>query len=120
MDQMDIQDTFNYAMARWAVDGEVDKTLFDQVVALSIKETNHSNDANYLQCLSVAHWAAGDNEAARTAAEKALTEAEMERVIFSCWRYRDVPYRIFRTDMREISFLIDGDVERIPQFMHRD
>ena len=120
VDQMDIQDTFNYAMARWAVDGEVDKALFDQVIALSINETNDSDDANYLQCLSVALWAVGDNEAARTVAEKALTEAEMERVIFSCWRYRDVSYRAFRTDMREISSMINGDKERIPLFMRRD
>lgn len=120
VDQMDIQDTFNYAMARWAVDGKVDKALFDHVVALSIKETNHADDANYLQCLSVAHWAAGDYETARTVVEKALTEAETERMIFSCWRYRNASNREFRTDMREIASLIDGDEDRIPLFMRRD
>ena len=118
--QMDIQDTFNYAMARWAVDGEVDKALFDQVVALSAVKTNDSDDANYLQCLSVAHWATGDDEAARTVVEKALTEAKRERVIFSCWRYRNVSNREFHADMHEIASLIDGDTERIPLFMRRD
>ena len=118
--QMDIQDTFNYAMARWAVDGKVDKGLFDQVVALSAEKTNDSDDANYLQCLSVAHWAVGDNEAARAVVEKALTEAKRKRVIYSCWRYRNVSNREFRTDMREIASLIDGDTECIPLFMRRD
>ena len=118
--QMDIQDTFNYAMARWAVDGEVDKALFDQVVALSAVKTNDSDDANYLQCLSVAHWANGDDETARTVVEKALTRAKTERVIFSCWRYRNVSNREFHADMHEIASLIDGDTESIPLFMRRD
>ena len=118
--QMGIQDAFNYAMARWAVDGEADKALFDQVVALSAEKTNDSDDANYLQCLSVAHWATGDDEAARVVVEKALNEAKRKRVIFSSWRYRNVSNREFRADMREIASLIDGDTERIPLFMRRD
>ena len=120
VEQMDIQDTFNYAMVRWAIDGKVDKTSFDRIVALSMEKTNNSDDANYLQCLSVAHWASGDNEAARAFADKALTEAKRERVIFSCWRYRNVSNREFRTDMREFASLIDGDGELVPLFMRRD
>ena len=120
VDQMDIQDTFNYAMARWAVDGEVDKTLFDRVLALSAEKTNGSDDANCLQCLSVAHWANGDDETARTVVEKALTRAKTERVIFSCWRYRNVSNREFHADMHEIASLIDGNTEGIPLFMRRD
>ena len=119
-DQMDIQDTFNYAMARWAVDGEVDGSLFDRVLALSAEKTNGSDDSNYLQCLSVAHWANGDDETARTVVEKALTRAKTERVIFSCWRYRNVSNREFHADMHEIASLIDGDTESIPLFMRRD
>ena len=117
---MGIHDSFNYAMARWAADGAVEKGLFDHVVALSQREMKDTSDANHLQCLAVAHWAVGDNGNARTFVEKANYEAERERLIFSCWRYCNVSDREFRVDMREIASLIDGDDERTPQFMRRD
>ena len=120
IEKMSIQDSFNYAMARWAADGTVEKALFGRVVALAqteMKDTNHAND---LQCLAVAHWAIGDNETALTLVEKANYEAERERLIFSCWRYDNVSNREFRADMKEIASLVAGDDDRTPQFMRRD
>ena len=120
IEQLGIHDSFNYAMARWAVDGRVEKTLFDQVVTLSQKEMKDTDDANNLQCLAVAHWAIGDTKAARALVEKAKLESERERLIFSCWRYSNVSNREFRIDMREISSLVDGDDSLTPQFMRRE
>ena len=118
--QMGIHDSFNYAMARWAVDGIVKKALFDRVVELSQKEMKDTDDANNLQCLAVAHWAVGNIEIAQSYVKKANYESERERLIFSCWRYDHVSNREFRADMREIASLIDGNYEQKPQFMHRD
>ena len=120
VDVMDIRDAFNYSMARWAVDGELDSALFCRIVELSKEEKKNIDDANYFQCLTVAHWAVGDNETARTFVEKANHEAERERLIFSCWRYDNVSNQDFRADMREIATLIDGDDEQTPRFMRRD
>ena len=119
-EQMGIHDSFNYAMARWAVDGIVKKALFDRVVELSQKEMKDTDDANNLQCLAVAHWAVGNIEIAQSYVKKANYESERERLIFSCWRYDHVSNREFRADMREIASLIDGNHEQKPQFMHRD
>ena len=120
IEQMEIQVSFNYAMARWAVDGTVEKALFDRVVSLSQMEKKDTNDANFLQCLAVANWAVGDIETARTYAKKANIECEREHLIFSCWRYDHVSNREFRADMREIASLIDGDCELKPEFIRRD
>ncbi len=125
VEQMEIQDAFNYAMARWGIDGSVDGTSFDQVVALSKQDTGKTSDgnadgANYFQCLSVAHWAVKNIETARRYVEKAIQGSDRERLIFSCWRYRNVSDNEFRADMREISSLIDGDIELVPQYMRRD
>ena len=120
VDVMDIRDAFNYSMARWAVDGELDSALFCRIVELSKEEKKNIDDANYFQCLTVAHWAVGDNETARTFVEKANHEAERERLIFSCWRYDNVSNQDFCADMREIATLIDGDDEQTPRFMRRD
>lgn len=119
VEQMDIQDAFNYAMARWAVEGSVEEAPFQRVVDLSQNEMKDTDDANQLQCLAVAHWATGDNETARVFVDRAIHEAERERRIFSCWRYDDVSNREFRADMRDIASMIDGDAELEPKFMHR-
>ena len=120
VEQMGIHDSFNHAMARWAVDGIVKKALFDRVVELSQKEMKDTGDANNLQCLAVAHWAVGNIEIAQTYVKNANYESERERLIFSCWRYDHVSNREFRADMREIASLIDGNYEQKPQFMRRD
>ena len=119
-EQMNIQDSFNYAMARWAIDGSVEKTLFDRVVALTQKDMKGADNANYLQCLAVAHWAVGDVETARTYVEKANHESEREHLIFSCWRYENVSNREFCDDMREFASLIDDNCELEPKYMRRD
>ncbi len=119
VEQMEIQDAFNYAMARWALDGAVDATLFDRVVESAKDGLSDTDDANHLQCLAVAYWAVGDAETGREFVERATRKAAEERMIFSCWRYDNVSRREFRADMQDIAALIDGDAERKPSFMNR-
>ena len=120
IEQMEIQDSFNYAMARWALDGTVERALFSRVIVLSQQDTTDTNGANYFQCLAVAHWAVGDIQTAREFVERANRESETEHLIFSCWRYENVPNREFRVDMSEIASLIDGNLEQEPRYMRSD
>lgn len=119
IEQMDVPDAFNYAMARWAVDGRVDKALFRCVLQLSQDTIEDRSDANFLQCLAVANWAVGEINAGRAFVERANRESERERLIFSCWRYDSVSNRVFRADMHDIASMIDGDGDHKPRFMHR-
>lgn len=68
--QMNVQemlmvDAFNYGMARWGHDGTVSREPFARVV-----ESHDMADrmgANHLQCMSIAHWVAGDRPKAEQA-----------------------------------------------------
>ena len=52
-------DAFNYGMARWGAEGEINSDIFQQVVELDCFDTVMNDDPNCLQCMAVAYWAAG-------------------------------------------------------------
>ena len=120
IDEMNIRDAFNYAMATWGNERQIAEAPFKRVLDLEEADPRESVNANFLQCLAVANWAAGEAEDAKKCAHGAREEAQAERLIFSCWRYRTVRATDFLEDVEEIVLLIDGDQKRVPRFMASD
>ena len=115
IEDMDIREAFNYGMAVWGASGEIVPDPFVRVVALDRSESDPVSGPNYLQCMAVACWAAGETAAAaefETRARQAVRGS-----VFSCWRYTEVPTNEFNEDLDDIQALIDGDTLRVPQFM---
>lgn len=113
---MTIQDAFNYGMAQWAESGAVVVPPFRRVVELATERSNERSDANYHQCLAIAHWTVGDRATATACANKAREDARSEGgLIFSCWQYRSVRLEVFLDHLDEICALIEGDEQRVPR-----
>ena len=117
IDEMGIQDAFNYGMAVWGASGKVSEATFEKVLALHTTGNDREGDANYSQCLAVAHWAVGDPVTAVRFAKQACNEAESEGRIFSCWQYALVRRDEFLEDTTEILAMIDGDQASRPKFL---
>ncbi len=117
VDEMGIEDAFNYGMAAWADSGIVGTAPFERVVSLDVEIEGREKDANYLQCLAVANWATGDREGALRFARRARDVGRSSRFSFSCWQYRYVRGSEFAEDMDEILALVGGDQNRLPAFM---
>ena len=89
VDDMDIQDAFNYGMAAWGETGE-----------------------------AVAAWAVGDDKTALESAQRARDALGGRRgKEFSCWRYYRIVATDFLSDLGELEALIRGDLSRKPRFM---
>ncbi len=120
IDGMDIQNAFNYGMARWGEIRAVESAPFARVVALDQRdgESGDPPPPNYSQCLAIACWAVGDTPAASSFARRARDKMKSVRGSeFSCWRYRQVSAPEFLEDLDEIDALIGGDASRTPRFM---
>ena len=119
---LDIDDTFNYAMALWGANGTVQTELFQRVVELdrsdSRKDEAPTPTPAYLQCMAIAHWAVGDKRKAHARVEKAKQAIKfLGRKKFSCWRYLRVNLESFSADLDEIRTLIEGPDSPMPRFM---
>ena len=120
IDGMDIQNAFNYGMARWGEMRAVESAPFARVVALDQLDSDFGDTPppNYSQCLAIACWAVGDTPAASSFARRARDKMKSVRGSeFSCWRYRQVSVPEFLKDLDEIDALIGGDASRTPRFM---
>ncbi len=117
IDGMSVQNAFNYGMTLWARRREPPREPFARVVELDSADPADRKDANYAQCLALAHWATGAMDAAREALSLAESRIEAERSSFSCWRYLEAPARTFRQDLGEMRQLFDGDRTMTPRFM---
>ena len=119
IDGMDIQNAFNYGMARWGEIRAVESAPFARVVALDQRdgESGDPPTPNYSQCLAIACWAVDDMPAALNFARRARLVRRSE---FSCWRYCQVSAQEFLEDLDEIDALIGGDASQTPLFMRVD
>ena len=119
IDGMDIQNAFNYGMARWGEIRAVESAPFARFVALDQRdgESGDPPTPNYSQCLAIACWAVDDMPAALNFARRARLVRRSE---FSCWRYCQVFVREFLKDLDEIDALIGGDASQTPLFMRVD
>jgi MinD-like ATPase involved in chromosome partitioning or flagellar assembly len=112
LDELGIQDAFNYAMAEWAHTGDIPKDLFARVLELDasdqgVPSANYEQYANYEQCLAVSCWAVGEtSKAAERIANAEEYAQEIRKTEFSCWRYQEVTREEFLEDCQEIRKLI--------------
>ena len=111
-------------MAMWGVTGTAKAELFERVVELDRSdppryETKYGTSSNYLQCMAIAYWAAGDQDTAIQYAERAqrTVSALRGRVDLSCWRYRRVNADLFESDLGEIRALIEDGGSQMPRFV---
>ena len=119
VNDMNIQDAFNYGMAVWGDTGTVVPDPFFQVIRLSEADSNPPEKIpNYLQCMAIAYWATGNKERAVQFIHKARTAIDRaRRPEFSCWQYREVEEQAFKEDLDSIHAMIEGDTSRTPRFI---
>ena len=98
---------FNLAMARWGLTGEPIIEDFSIVVEYEI--SRHEVNANYLQCLSLAHWVLGNENETRNRLNKARKEAKQSSLsTFSCWTYLHSSPKKFLMELEDQEKMIDG------------
>lgn len=105
---------FNLAIATWGESPQVPKDIFQSVLDLGMTEL--SDSANYLQCMSLAHWATGRLEEA----EELLTKARLKAtaVEFSCWSFLHRIPPIFLQDLDQQEEMVSGK-EVLPEVISR-
>lgn len=111
-----ISTLFNTAVAKWAAAGEPDISAFECFVE-AIEDSNDFRDANYLQCVALAHCILNDKTAALKYLEAAhQVNQEVPISKFSCWRYFDASQTEFESDLNEMrSFIETGSP--VPLFL---
>lgn len=116
---MKIKEAFNYAMAQWGVSRTIETDWFQRVVELDRSNPEKGTDPNYLQCMAISYWAAGDNGTALDYAKRTQQAINnfSGRTAFSCWHYQQVSLEIFANDLDEILTLIEGRRCLVPRFM---
>jgi len=105
---MEIHDAFNFAMADWGESGTPPKVFFQRVVDLSPERG--SPGPNFLQCVSLAHWAVGNVTQALEQLAKArelMTKEPREEL--SVWRYLRVSPAQFLQDLDSQERMIKGE-----------
>ncbi|MDE2852224.1 MAG: ParA family protein [Acidobacteriota bacterium] len=117
LEEMQIDFAFNYSMALWGHQGEIERKAFAQVVKLDSGADQTRPDANYFQCLALSHWAVGNVTEAKERTREAVRAVRSERTSVSCWRYLSVPASTFVDDIAEMVEMIDGDTSVRPRFM---
>ncbi|MDQ2091062.1 tyrosine-protein kinase family protein [Marimonas arenosa] len=112
----EVDELFNRAMAKWAVDLEPPIEMLTMFVEHSEMQSSKSN-VNARQCLALAHMALGNPEAALeqiALAEEVLSPGE---IAFSCWTYLNTPSEEMSEQLQEMRSMIEeGDVITPPFF----
>jgi MinD-like ATPase involved in chromosome partitioning or flagellar assembly len=103
---LDISDSFNYAMANWGRKGTAQRDLFLRVVTLDQELPRPGSGANYFQCLAISNWAVGRNEVARHLTAKSRSAMNGTNVEFSAWRYLRVLKAEFIQDLDLLAAMI--------------
>ena len=116
---LDIANTFNYSMAIWGATGMINTEIFQRAVELDRSDPSEDESLNYLQCMAIAYWAAGDDNAALDYVEQAqkLINDFRGATEFSCWCYLQVDKKSFSKDLDEIRTLIKKPDSVVPKFM---
>ena len=121
LDELNIENAFNYGMARWGVNGTIETETFRRVVELDRSGVQKKQTSNYLQCMAIAYWATGDGGEALNYIDRAreIAGGLRGRTEFSCWRYLQVSAELFEADLVDIRDLIENDGSQMPPFVGR-
>ena len=119
LDELSIENAFNYGMATWGMNGAIETEAFLRVVELDRSEIRKGQTSNYLQCMAIAYWAAGDGGKALDYIDRAQETVGglRGRTEFSCWRYLQVGAELFEADLVDIRALIENDGSQMPHFV---
>lgn len=109
-------DIFNFAIAKWGIEGNPSLALFERVLAVIENQFVTPPDANVFQCIALAEMVLGHPDRARSAIEFARSRARTEKA-FSCWRYLDVTGREMRRDLDAMEKLLDKVPPAEPEFL---
>lgn len=114
--ELNIEETFNIAMARWGQDGSPNVALFQRVVDKD-KDFDGKKGLNYTQCMAIANFAVGDKSEAMVRLKKAKLLASKGPVReFSAWSYSEVNQIKFKEHLSEMQKMIEGKDVR-PSFI---
>ena len=119
----DITTAFNLAIASWGESGNPSHEDFEKVIKLHESEQlvdDHTDDANYLQCIALAYWAIGKAKKGLEFTEKAELALDKYGRSLSCWCYLYLKRDEFLQDIREMERLIDGDQTVRPAFLKEE
>ena len=112
--ELSIENAFNYAMAEWATNGNPPTDLLMRVV--QINETKPVEAANRHQCVALALWATGNDDAALERLGQAWQQIDSTRTReFSAWSYLRRSPRVFMDDLSEMQRLFEGE-RLMPEF----
>jgi len=115
-EDLDLQGTFNFAMAQWGQTGTPQRELFHRVLELA--PTESGDGPNLHQCLAIAYWAADDTESALTELGEALQQTEARhRPTFSCWSYLQSSPNDFQRDVSEMERQLVSGEPLVPRFL---
>ena len=117
VNEMTMQDAFNYGVALWGDSKEIDSEPFRRVVELFESEENHEISANRLQCLALASWIIGEKQNAKSYVERAGQRIKSDRNQYSYWRYERVSSRVFKRDLDELEEMLRGNETVKPRFL---
>jgi hypothetical protein len=114
--ELDLANSFNYAMAEWGASQKAPKTLFEKIIPL-IEGRAGDTDVNHLQCFSLAYWAVGDIARALQLHDEAVARiAIAPRTVFSAWCYLYRSPKEFRSDLDAMSAMFNTGAGR-PAFI---
>jgi|CXWL01.1.fsa_nt_gi cellulose biosynthesis protein BcsQ len=117
VDDLDLEDLFNYAMARWALDGEPSESLFAAFLRRPVNR--ETVGPNFHQCYSISLWVIGDREEALSRWKLALDGIQEKPFAeFSCWSYLYRSREEFIDDLAEMKKFYDGNIVE-PRFISR-
>ena len=121
LDELNIENAFNYGMATWGVNGTIETETFRRVVELDRSGVQKKQTSNYLQCMAIAYWATGDGGEALNYIDRArkIAGGLRGRTVFSCWRYLQVSAKRFEADLVDIRDLIENGGSQMPPFVGR-
>ena len=117
VNELTIQDAFNYGVALWGKASEVNPGPFKYVVKLNEQVPPKEPSSNYHQCLALANWTVGDISKAKTHLSKARDRIESRAYEFSSWRYERVSRKQFKEDLDALEKMIYGDEATKPRFL---
>jgi hypothetical protein len=109
-------DVFNFAIAKWGLEGKPSPVLFEHAAALIIRRFWAPPDANTSQCLALSQMVLGQHDAARSSLEFSRSRARSGQRAFSCWRYLDVTGREMLRDLEAMEKVVDTSPVPEPEF----
>ena len=116
-DKEDIDEHFNYAIARWGNNREVPVDLFEKLLQRFSTEKQRESP-NWHQCFALALAAIGQYEQAIHELDAATANIKPGSMEFSCWTYLTRSSAELAGDIRDMREQIQRKAPIIPSFFH--